>query len=253
MMYDLQKASLLKRFSAFLLDAILISILVVGVAMALSGALDFDSHYQSVMDISAKYETQYGVSFDITREEYDAMSPEEQQTAQDAYAQFANDQDAVYHYNMMINLSLVIVSLSILASFLLLEFAIPAFAGNGQTIGKKIFGIALMKNNGVKINAMSLFIRTLLGKFTIETMIPVLILIMIFWGVMGIMGPIVIGLILLLQVILMITSRTNAMIHDCLAQTVAVDIYSQMIFASEEERVVYKRRIDEEMVRKQDQ
>ena len=116
---------------------------------------------------------------------------------------------------------------------------------------KKIFGIAVMKLSGIKVDAVSLFIRTLLGKFTFETMIPLLLLLMMLWGAIGIVGPLVIGAILVTEIVFMITSRTNAMIHDKLAQTVAVDMQSQMIFASEADLLAYKAKAHEEMVKKQ--
>ena len=72
-----------------------------------------------------------------------------------------------------------------------------------------------------------------------------------FWGAIGIVAPIVIGAILVTELVFMITSRTNAMIHDKLAQTVAVDMQSQMIFATESELLAYKAKLHEEMVKKQ--
>ena len=74
---------------------------------------------------------------------------------------------------------------------------------------------------------------------------------MMFWGAIGIVAPIVIGAILVTEIVFMITSHTNAMIHDKLAQTVAVDMQSQMIFASESELLAYKAKLHEEMVKKQ--
>ena len=251
MIYDLQKASLLKRASAFLLDVILLVVLVTGIGAVMSSVLKFDSYSQVVEERLAFYETQYGVKFDMTQEAFDKLTPEEKENINTAYQAFTQDKDAIYHYNMVISLSMVIVSLSVLLAYLALEFAVPLLFGNGQTVGKKIFGIALMKQNSVKINAVTLFVRTVLGKFTFETMIPLLLIIMMLSGMIGIVGPLVILGILVIEVVLMITSRTNATIHDKLAQTVAVDMSSQMIFSSELEMIAYKQQRHEEMVRQQ--
>ena len=102
---------------------------------------------------------------------------------------------------MIINLTLVITSISILLGYLLLEFVVPLIFKNGQTLGKKIFGIALMRNDGVKINTVMLFVRTVLGKYTIETMVPVLVIIMTFFGSAGIIGLAVLLLIMAFPVI----------------------------------------------------
>lgn len=250
MIYDLQKASLLKRLSAYILDVILLVVLVTGCAMVLSAALDFDSYTQGMAECQEKYETQYGVSFALTQEEYAALSQQAQQELEAAYAEFSEDPAAIYNYNMIVNLSMVILTLSVLCAYLGLEFAVPLLFGNGQTIGKKVFGIAVMKQNGVKVNAVTMFVRTVLGKFTFETMIPLLLVLMMLLGVIGIVGPAVILAILIMEVVLMITSKTNATIHDKLAQTVAVDMSSQMIFPSESELIAHKQRLHEEMVRK---
>lgn len=251
MFYDLQKASLLKRASAWLLDMILLCILVVGVASLMSGLLKYDSYYDTLNACKEKYEAQYGVSFEITEEDYKAKSPEEQAIYDEALAAMNADEDALKAYNMLINLSLVIVTISVLAACLVLEFAVPLLFGNGQTVGKKVFAIGVMKTSGVKVNTVSLFVRTVLGKFTIETMIPLLIVIMMLWGVIGIVGPMVILTIGIIQIIMMITSKTNSPIHDALAQTVAVDIQSQLIFGDEAQLWEYKKRAHEDMVRRQ--
>lgn len=249
MVYDLQKASLLKRASAWILDMILLLVLVTGFATVISSALHFDSHTQVVAQRQAHYEGQYGVKFEMTQEEYEKLTPEQKQITEEAYKAFAEDKEAIYHYNMIVSLSMVILSLSVLLGFLGLEFAVPLLFGNGQTVGKRVFGIAVMKQNGVKVNAVTMFVRTVLGKFTFEAMLPLLLLLMMLLGLIGIVGPGVILALLVAEIIIMITSRTNATIHDKLAQTVAVDMHSQLIFASEEELMAYKQRLHEEKVR----
>lgn len=251
MIYDLQKASPLKRAAAFLLDFILLCVVVAGIAMAGSAAFNYNRYDQALEQCQQRYETQYGVSFEITQQEFAAMTPEQQKYLNDAYGEFTKDPEYAYNFSMVMNLTLVITSLSILLAFLLLEYAVPMVLGNGQTIGKKVFGLGLMKVSGVKINSISLFIRTLLGKFAIGTMIPVLMIMMMFMGVVGIIGPVVLLGIVILQFGLMISSPTNAMIHDALAQTVTIDLSSQMIFGSEDELMDYKQRQHQDMVRRQ--
>lgn len=251
MIYDLQKASLLKRASAFLLDFILLVVLATGIGLLVSVITGFDGYNQALTECQTQYEQQYGVSFDLSQSEFAALTEAEQKKITDAYAEFSKDPESVYNYNMVINLSLVIISLGVLGAYLVLEFAVPLLFGNGQTVGKKVFAIAVMKTSGVKINTVSLFVRTVLGKFTIETMVPLLLIMMMFWGTIGIVAPIVILGIVIIEIVLMISSRTNSTIHDTLAQTVAVDLHSQLIFGSEEELMDYKKRAHEDLVRKQ--
>jgi uncharacterized RDD family membrane protein YckC len=249
MIYDLQKASMWKRISAFLFDAILLVIAAAGAAFLLSAVLGYDKHNTALEEAYAKYEAEYGVIFDVSQEEYMQLSAEKQAAWNEAYQALIKDNNAMYSYNMVINLTLVISSLAILFAYLALEFFIPVKFGNGQTLGKKIFGVAVMRTDGVKVTAPLLFIRTILGKFTIETMIPVLICVMIFFNMIGIVGILILGLILLLQIILMITTHTNSCIHDLLAKTVAVDMQSQLIFETEEEMIAYKNKVYAEKVK----
>ena len=132
-----------------------------------------------------------------------------------------------------------------------LEFAIPLWLGNGQTLGKKIFGIGLMRTDGIRVTPPLLFIRTILGKYTIETMIPVLILIMIYFNTIGVLGILILGLILLLQIALFIATYTNSLLHDILAKTVVIDISSQMIFKDEQELLDCKKKVYAEKAARQ--
>ncbi len=246
MITDLQKGSLTKRISAFLFDGILIVILILGIALLLSSVLNYNSYSQTLDACYEKYGQEFGVSVGITQEEYDQLEPAQKEAYEKANEALAKDTEAVYAYNMMINLMLVIGTVSILGAFLLLEFVVPLCFGNGQTLGKKIFSLAVMRIDGVKLNSVTLFVRTLLGKFTIETMIPLLLVLLILFGGIGILGTAILGLILLLQVIIMITSKTHALIHDKLANTVVVDAASQMIFGSELEMIAYKEKLHAE-------
>ena len=252
MVYDIQKAGFWKRVSAWFLDAILLMILAVGVALLLSSVLDFDGYFETMESISKRYETEAGVSFDITEEAYNALPDAERAKIDEAYTKFTEDLEAIRAYNNLVNLSFLIVSLSIFFSFLALEFVVPLLFGNGQTVGKKVFGIAVVRANGVKVDGVCMFIRAILGKYTIETMVPVMLVIMVAWNILGIVGPAVIVLLGLLQIILMFATRNNSTIHDILSNTVAVDLSSQMIFGSESELIDYKKRIHTDLANRKE-
>ena len=250
MILDLQKASLLKRISAALLDVILLGILVVGLAFFLSVLLGYDSHNQALQEAYRVYEEEYGVNFEMTSEAFAHMTEEEEALYFRAYEALTSDKEAMYHYNMVLNLSLVIASLSIFLGYVLLECVVPAIFGNGQTVGKKIFGIGVMRTDGIRVSAPLMFIRTVLGKFTIETMIPVLIIMMIFFYAIGRLGVWILAGILVIQILLLFLSRHHALIHDVLAKTVVIDLASQMIFETEEELIAYKNKVHQEQVSK---
>ena len=91
------------------------------------------------------------------------------------------------------------------------------------------------------MTALQLFVRSILGKYTIETMIPVLLLVMLYFGTVGLPGTLVLLLILLLQIIVIGVTKTNSAIHDLLSGTVVVDFHSQKIFDTTDELIEYKK------------
>lgn len=243
MIYDLQRASFWKRIASWMFDSILLGVLAVGFGLLLSVILGYDKHSQRVEDAYNLYETKYGISFEITQEAYESMTEQQRLNYETAYQELIADQDAMYAYNMMLNLSLVITSLGIFIAVFAWEFLVPLFLGNGQTLGKKIFGLGVMRVDGVKLNNIQLFARTLLGKYAIEIMIPVTIVMMLFWGTVGLFGTLFLGALLLAQVISLIVTRTNSGLHDLLAGTVVIDFSSQMIFNSTEELIEFKKKV----------
>lgn len=243
MTHQIQKANFGKRTAAWLFDLILTGILAVAFGVLLSWLLGYDGHSRTLEEAYAKYESQYAVTFEMSMEEYDAMTEAEQANYNAAYDALIADTEAMYAYNMMISLTMVIVSLGVLLALVLWEFVMPLWFGNGQTLGKKIFGLCLIRSDGVKMNTMQLFTRSILGKYSIETMIPVLICLMIFWGTMGVIGPVVVFALSAGQLASVLFTRHNCAIHDLLAGTVVADYASQTIFKSTEDLIEYQKKL----------
>ncbi len=250
---EIQKASLLKRFSAFLLDFILMTIAVTGFAALIGLITGLDGHIDKLSDkqehyvslITVSESVDFDINFDISKENYDKLSEESRASIDAAYKAFQQDEEVVYAYNMIFNLTLLIATFSMFLAFLLLEFAVPLLLKNGQTVGKKVFGIGVMHQNGIRVNNIAVFIRAVLGKFTIECMIPVFILLTFLFGGSGIVGLVVLVLILILEVFVFFKDRLFMLIHDVMAHTVTVDLASQMIFATEEEALAYRMSLHE--------
>ena len=252
MAVDIQKASVWKRIAAWIFDVLLLCVLAVGFGALLSWLLGYDGYSQSLEAAYDRIESQYGVVFDISQEEYQAMTQAQRENYDAAYDALIRDEESMYFYNMVVNLSMLITTAGILAACMALEFAVPLLLKNGQTIGKKIFSLGVVRQDGVKINTMQLFVRTLLGKYTIETMVPVYLVMMLFWGMMDITGTLILAGLGVAQVILLFAHRNNAQIHDLLAGTVVVDISSQRIFTSTQELIEYTKRIHAERAARQD-
>ena len=249
---DLQKASIWKRIAAWFLDLILVAMLAVGCGALFSVILGYNDYNQTLDSGCAAYEAQYGVTFDITQEAYLGMSEQTRQNYDKAYEALVADEAVVYAYNMMVNLSVLITTLSLLVSMMILEFVVPLLLKNGQTIGKKAFGIGLVRSDCVKVSTLQLFVRALFGKYTIGAMIPVYIALMVFWGILNFSGTVMLFGLALAQLICVGVTRNNCGIHDLMAGTAAVDLACQKVFQNREDMLNYVKRIHAERAARQD-
>ena len=243
---DIQKASMLRRVPAWLLDLILVLVLATGIMAGLSYVLNLDANIDEINAIYARYEKEYNTSFDITDEEFDKMSEEDIARYEAASEALTKDAEAQKAYEMVLNLSLITLSGGFLGALFILEFLIPLWLKNGQTLGKKVFGIALMRNDGIKVNTFMIFARTILGKFTVETMIPIFLLLASIFGILGLGGLVLCVVALLAPVITALVTRNKTAFHDLMACTIVVDLASQMIFNTPEEQLEYYKQLHEE-------
>ena len=241
MIYDLQKASILKRISAFLLDFILICILATGFGALLSIIVNFNADYDQIMEYEKRYEELGIESIAISQEQADALTGE----AKEYYESTTGDVRRLV--SSCVSKAFLIISLSLFFANLILEFIIPLCIKNGQTVGKKVFGIGIMQISGIRLKPVSLFVRAMLGKYAIETMVPLSILLVFFFiRPEGLLFILFIALYVF-QIILFFATKTRSFIHDALASSVTVDMSSQMIFNTAEEMIAYK----EEVARKE--
>lgn len=243
---NLQKAAISKRIAAALLDFILLTILVAGAATLIANIVGYGDQIAIVEARQKYYEDKFGVSFLTTEEEYNSFTDQQRKQYDEAFDALVQDAEFIRAYDMQINLSMIVITFGILLGILIVEFLIPLFLKNGQTLGKKVFGLGLVRTDGVQITKMQLFIRALLGKFTIESMIPVYIFLMIFFNTANSISLAILAALLLSQAICLLMSPTNSAIHDLLAGTVVVDLSTQMVFRSKEDLLEYTKKIHAE-------
>lgn len=190
------------------------------------------------------YEEQYETNLKASLSDKTNFTNDQLKNYKKAYGKLedALSSDVGYGDRMMklLGFTLMMVSLGILLSMLILEFIIPLLFKNGQTVGKKVFGIAVMHQNGVRVNTITMFIRTFLGKYTVETMSIVLLFLMMFTS-NALISVIVIAGIIIFEIVIFVWKKdTRPFIHDVFAKTVCVDLASQMIFDNEQEMIAFK-------------
>ena len=77
MRYDFQRASMLKRIPAWILDMILLVTLTTGFMAGLAYVLNWDAQTAAMDSVYTRYEQDYGIDFGITDEEIANLSKEE--------------------------------------------------------------------------------------------------------------------------------------------------------------------------------
>ena len=273
-MFELRKIGIVKRLSAWFLDAILLAVLTTGFMFLISLICNFnyeqdlatqyfneweDYRKEYVSGVASYYGFTYeesgenGENYSITKDgepsSLEAVvkklaeskgGDSETAAAYEKYLTLTPVANVNAQYQYVYTLLFTMLSVGLLLAFLLLEFILPIIFKNGQTVGKKVFGICLVRPNCVKITILSLFARTFVGKYAIETMFPVALLFMFLFGGLGILSLILIAAIFLLNIILFFATKNRTRIHDIFAYTVATDMKLQMIFQSEEELIEKK-------------
>ncbi|MBR4767625.1 MAG: RDD family protein [Lachnospiraceae bacterium] len=239
-MLELQKGSIWKRISAYLFDVIVISIVAMLFATLLSWVLRYDKTLDEYNAVRGEVEAEYGVSFDIRESEYNTYDEEKKARYDAAYEALNQNQEAVRLYALLINFEFIIITASIILAFLVMEFVLPLILKEGRTLGKKIFGLAVIRPNLVRISGPVLFIRTILGKCVVETLIPVFVILLTAFGKGNIFLVILLFLIPIVNLVLFFATRNHTVLHDLLSVTVVCDYQSQRIFDTEDDLIRFK-------------
>ena len=219
----------------------MVILLTVACILPLLDAFKFDANGAQLTAIQEYHQTaveeEYSVNLDITDEEYEKL-PESQKEIVDNAKKALNEvlaKDEKFVRLRADRLAIILgaAAIALFIAMLLAHFILPLILKNGQTLGKKTFGLAVVKIDCIKVSAPILFIRSMVGLFAIETMAFLFFLTIVPVGVIAAI------LVQVLQVFVMIKTDTNSAIHDLLANTAVVDFSSQQIFETEEERAQF--------------
>ena len=127
----------------------------------------------------------------------------------------------------------------IIASFLIFDFAVPLILKDGRSLGKRLFGIGVIRTGFTHVSPFIVFTRNVIGKGVFEFLLPIMILISSVMGLTVVFGIALLAVFLIAETVVLIKSSGGRFLHDVLADTVAVDWESQRIFVNEEERDEY--------------
>jgi len=113
--------------------------------------------------------------------------------------------------------------ISTAVSLLIFYLLIPMLFKDGKTLGKKVFGLALVNKAGYKVSKLQIFIR-FLAFAVIE----------VFGSVYTLMGTI------LISYTIMIFGKKNMSLHDFLASTRVIDAKHSVLFKNADEAAKYE-------------
>lgn len=114
------------------------------------------------------------------------------------------------------------ISFGIFLAYLLSEVFIPLLLKSGETIGKRIFSLSLVRLDNRRVGGGTLILRGLVGKYLIETLPVVLLSLCSFFFYSGICLIIAI-LLTLFFVAFAVFCNDHRAIHDIISGTVVVE------------------------------
>ncbi|MBQ8428831.1 MAG: RDD family protein [Clostridia bacterium] len=244
MSFSLQKASFWKRISSYMLDTVALVFLILSLILVTNPIFKMDSHTKKLNEYRTQYAQEYGVDLDLANKNPSTLTEEEKAAYDANYEKYEAMNEAMAKDKTVqaVNADIIIAfaasfAVSVFFATLILHFFVPLLFKNGRTLGKRVFGLAVIRTNGVKISTPVLFIRSMVGLFAIETMFPLAILLMMLLGMLGLIGAIILVAFAILQIVCMITTQTNSSIHDLLTDSVVVDMASQTIYESNEDLI----------------
>ena len=242
MAFSLQKASFWKRISAYMIDTVLMIFLALAFSLVTHTIFKVDERIETVNAFRTQYAQDYGVDLELAQKDPSTITKEEKADYDENYKKFEEMNEAISKDKAaqeanadFLSSLLASFAISLFVSNLVLNFVLPLFLKYGRTIGKRVFGLAVIRSSGVKISSPVLFIRSVVGLYAMETMFPLIILMMIWFGMLGIIGTIILIGFGGLQIGCMIKTQANQSIHDLLTDSVVVDMASQTIYESNEE------------------
>ncbi|MBQ8768368.1 MAG: RDD family protein [Oscillospiraceae bacterium] len=250
-MLDFHKAKPIKRLGAYVIDLILLLVITTAVALAMYSAMDYNAYEDKYEMSCEKYGQQFGVDLSASRADQAELSEAEQEKYLAAWEALNADEETMDALKQMLRIELLSLMVGFLVGYVILEIMIPLIFKNGQTVGKKILGLCVMHKYHVRVGFMQIIYRTILGKYFIETLIPVVMLVLSDYGVLGMTASLVLAAIAMTQGFIVMMSQANCGIHDKLFNTVVADFKKQHIFDTWNDRFDFEEAYEKEMAERE--
>ena len=224
--------SIPKRIAAFFIDLVIFVLLFTGLAFVVGEVCGYTANYEQLQE---KY-IEHGVGeFNEETNEFVFCDTSKEECIK-SYELFFADDEAMVYYDKSIELTTLILTISVFVTYAITEFVVPLVIKDRQTIGMFLFKIGLVSTDGTTVEHKQLFIRFLFGKFLLTTMIPIYGTIYSFFSAFGgIFGLIFALIIWIIDIALTLFSEKKAGIANSIGSCYACDIETSMIYDTVEE------------------
>lgn len=228
--YKPKLPSFSKRIGAFILDFICIIIILVGLCLLFSVLFGYDQTNEA---LDLKY-IEYGIKYYDEENNLLITKGTDEELAL-LWNLFDQDAEAVHLWERIVDLSLIIPILSLTLSMLIFEFLIPLIMKHGRSIGRYVFKIGLITNEEIEVKGIHLFIRFLFGKLIINSLIPLICLLLVYLNLANFLSVMILFCILIINLAFIIFSKNHIGISDRLAKVYPCEMEGQTFFNSVEE------------------
>lgn len=226
--YGINPASVLNRIMSGLLDFILTVVLATGFFSLISRVLNYDDISNQLM---GKY-VEYGVYIEDDNGGYQYNGHTysivvDTTTYNEVKERFNNDAVAVNLEYKSETCAFASISTGCLLSLIVIDFVLPLLFKNGRTIGGIMMKVGLISKKGIKISNVQLFARCIIGRYIIETIIPIIL-----WALYGVVGVFVfcIGLVFIITL-----SPNHQLPHNIVSNILTCDQNLQYYAISKED------------------
>lgn len=238
--YKPTNAKISTRIGAFILDIILFVVLFTGVLYLFS----LIANTQQYIDILNEEYIRIGYKyFDEAKQEYVFISEEAANFKE--VIELYNASEIIAENNAKLNVLVLNGPLiSIVVCSLIFDLLIPLLLKNGQSIGMKVFNIGLLSKSEIAVTPMQVVLRCLLGKITVNKVVPYLALFLVMFAPTGAFFGLLVFLIIFIgNLVLLCSTKNHTGIADIIASVYPVDASQTVFYKTHEER---QKAIDEE-------
>lgn len=231
-MFSIHIAPVSRRFGAGMFDLIILIIIATGLVLLCNCVFGYDSLFTQYEKDIERIEREYGISLDITGNEYAGLSEQQMRRYDEAYDALISETSITENYQKLIKTIVLSITIALFLAYTITDIVLPIVFREGRTLGKKLFGLCLISYNQVRVSNYQIVSRALLGKFAVETMVLAYSAVLLLFNKIGIAQLVLVTALFMAQVGFFLFGGNRRLLHDVLAQTVVADYATQKIYES---------------------